>query len=140
MLHQLPPTGVGGACFRWAATGLCSPNAIAAALPEDHADHVPPHQLGGLAARAAAAAQPVALGDVSAAEKLPDSATFLLEDHARRHPCGPATGGPPPELSPESHQLDGPEAGSADGARQPGQSLPLTPLERTPLLVDLFDG
>ena len=51
--------------------------AIAAVLPEDHDDRMPPQQLADLAARAAAATQPVVVQDTSAAAKLLDSATFF---------------------------------------------------------------
>jgi ABC-2 type transport system permease protein len=51
--------------------------AIAAVLPPDHGDAVPPQQLTDLAARAAAATSPVAVQDVSATAKLLDSATFF---------------------------------------------------------------
>lgn len=51
--------------------------AVAAALPADHPGQAPPQQLGELAARAAAATQPVAVRDVSAAAKLLDTATFF---------------------------------------------------------------
>jgi ABC-2 type transport system permease protein len=51
--------------------------AIAAALPDGHDDAVPPQQLAALAGRAAAATQPVAVQDISAAAKLLDTATFF---------------------------------------------------------------
>jgi ABC-2 type transport system permease protein len=51
--------------------------AVAAALPTGSHARVPPAQVADLAARAAAATQPVAVRDISAAAKLLDNATYF---------------------------------------------------------------